>query len=389
MKKVLIFLILTFSVSVVFPQEKDSLIINQKLDEIVISASRTKRKIEDIPALVDLIKSEEIENFPMNNVDDILKSAANIYVNRSWGLFSKNSAVTMRGLESSARTLVLVDNVPKNKIAGGSVNWHNINPETIERIEIIKGPASALYGNNALGGVINIITKKPEKRLEGSAKTFYGTYNIFGSSINLAGSEIRESKGLYWDFNGFYQQGDGYIFEPPELLDETDVETYLKEYGGGTKLGYMFNKSNSIEIVYDYYDEKRGAGRQVFVEDGSYETYITNQIKSKYTGKIGKAILNAVFYFTEENFYGQKESLNDYAEYKLLDSYTDKIDKGFWATYSNRMLNKNFVTIGLELKMGDVDGNEIYRTSPDKIDFHSKMNILGIFIQDEINFFFG
>lgn len=379
--------ILIFLVSLLSAQEKDTTINKQiKLKEVVVTATRTKRKVEDIPAQVDVINSKKIEDFPVSNIDDILRTSANVYVNRSWGIFSKNSSVTMRGLTSSARTLVLIDGVPKNKIAGGLVNWHNINPDNIERIEIIKGPASALYGNNAMGGVINIITKKPEKRIEGSLKSFYGTYNTLGSSLNISGKEINNDKGFYWDLNAYYRQGDGYIFEPPEFIDETDAETYLKEYGGGTKLGYMFNKSNSIEIIYDYFDEKRGAGRQVFVNDGSYESYITNQVKSKYTGKIGKADIKAILYFTEENFYGQKESLNDYNEYKLLDSYTDKTDKGFWTTYSNKLLKKNYITIGVEIKMGDVDGEEIYRTSPDIINFRSKMDILGFFIQDEINF---
>ena len=146
----------------------------------------------------------------------------------------------------------------------------------IERIEVIKGPASTLYGNNAMGGVINIITKKPSSGLEGSVKAFGGRYNTFGGSVNLMGSEIKDSKGFYWDFNAIYRKGDGYIFELPENADETDVATYLQEYGAGTKLGYQLNKANSIELIYDYYNEFRGAGRQIFEEAGSYDKFLTS-----------------------------------------------------------------------------------------------------------------
>ncbi|MBN2236674.1 MAG: TonB-dependent receptor [Bacteroidales bacterium] len=367
-------------------QEIDTL-LSKKVDlqEVVVTATLTKRNLGNIPAQVALIKAKEIENFPVNNIDDLLKTTANVYVNRSWGIFSKNSSVTMRGLESSARTLVLVDGVPKNKIAGGSVNWHNINPDQVERIEIIKGPASSLYGNNAMGGVINIITKKSEEKLEGSFKTFYGTYNSFGESMQLSGSAIKLEKGFYWNVNDFYRQGDGYVFEAPAYLDATDIKTALNEYGGGFKTGYQFNKTNSLEIVYNYYNEKRGAGRKVFLDDGSFDSYLTNELKSIYTGKIGKADVKAIVYYNLENYYAQKESFNDYSEYKLLDSYANRSDQGFWATYSNSFFRKNYLTMGVELKMGDVNGSEIYRTSPDEIYFQSKMDIFGLFVQDEVD----
>jgi iron complex outermembrane recepter protein len=389
MRRILSILFLFFiSLGVFLPQQTNAQQDTSKiiLDEFVITATRTLRNITDIPAQVDVITSDEIDNLPVLNIDDVLKLSTNVSVNRSWGIFSKNAAVTMRGLESSARTLILVDDVPKNKIAGGSVNWHNINPDIVDRIEIIKGPASALYGNNAMGGVINIITKRPTEKFSGSLKSYYGTYNTFGNSINLMGSNIKEHKGFYWNLNGFYRQGDGYIFEPPEFLDETDVMTYLSEYGGGSKLGYQFNENNYIELVYDFYDETRGSGRKVHEEDGSYESYLTNQLRLKYAGKIKQADFKVVAYFTREDYNAQKESLNDYDEYRLYDSETDKTDKGLWFIYSTKIKKTNLVTIGAEVKMGDVVGNEIYRTSPDLINFNSKMNIYGLFIQDEANF---
>ncbi len=368
-------------------QEQDTAATRRiKLDEVVVTATRTKRKIQDIPAQVQVITRKDFEAFPVSNIDDILRTTANVAVNRSWGIFSKNSSVIMHGLPGSARNLVLVDGVPKNKIAAGSVNWHNINPDNIERIEIIKGPASALYGNNAMGGVINIITKKPQKSIEGSLQAFYGTYNSAGSSLNLSGNESKNNKGFYWDLNGYYRRGDGYYLDPPAFLDPTDVKTYLKEYGGGTMLGYQFNRTNSLEVVYDYYNETRGAGLKVHLPDGSYESTLTNQVRSRYTGKLGKADLTALVYYSHEKFYGQKESLNALNEYRITDSYTDKNDKGFWVTYSDELIKKNRITIGTELKMGDVDGQDIYRTSTDLIQFHSKMDVLGIFIQDEFSF---
>lgn len=369
-----------------FAQKADSSAIDTTLaiDEVVITATRTERSIKDIPAQVEVINVEELESYPINNIDNILRAAANVYVNRSWGIFSKNSSVTMRGLAGSDRTLILIDGVPKNKLAGGAINWHNINPDIVEKIEIIKGPASALYGTNAMGGVINIITKRPKEKISGSIKAFGGTYNTMGSSVNVMGSEIKNNKGLYWDVNGFYRQGDGYIFEPAEALDETDVENYLKEYGGGTKIGYQFNKNHNYEVIYDYYDEKRGAGREVFLEDGSYDAALTQQVRSVYSGKINQSKIKFLMSYMQEDYEKQKESLNRYGEYKLIDANTTKKDKGAWLAWSNELIKNNYFTVGGELKIGDVVGNEIYRTSPDVINYEGALEVYALFLQDEI-----
>ncbi len=358
-----------------------------QFEEVVITGTRTERSIKDIPAQVEVIKVDEIENYPVNNIDDILRAAANVYVNRSWGIFSKNSAVTMRGLMGSDRTLVLIDGVPKNKLAGGPVNWHNVNPGIVESIEILKGPASALYGNNAMGGVINIITKKPKKKLAGSVKGFAGTYNTYGSSANVMGSNIENGKGFYWDINGFYRQGDGYIFEPAEEFDSTDVETYLQEYGGGSKIGYQLNKDHSVEMVYDYYDELRGDGREVYEDGGSYNAFLTQQIRGIYKGKVQKSNIKLSTYWLREDYDRQKESLNRYAEYKLADNNTIKNDKGVWLTWSNEIFKNNRFTLGGEVKSGDVEGEEIYRTTPDIIEYEGTLDVYALFIQDEISLF--
>jgi len=383
MKKFGFINILILLVSLSYAQLQDTTIY---IDEVVVSATRTARKIIDVPAQAVVVTASEIENFPVKNIDDVLKSVSNVYVNRSWGIFSKNSSVTMRGLEGSDRTLIMVDGVPKNKISGGAVNWHNINPENIERIEIIKGPASALYGNNAMGGIINIITKKPVEPVEGSVKVFGGQYNVFGGTTNLMGSNIKNDKGFYWGFNGLYRQGDGYVFELPENRDETDVQTYLQEYGAGTKLGYQFNKANSLEVIYDYYDELRGAGREVFEEGGSYNKYITNQTKLKYTGNFKNSSLNAIIYYNHEDYDAVKESLNDYDEYKLSDASSLKNDQGAWLTWSRKFFKNHYITIGGEVKAGGVIGDEIYRTSSDIIEYNGNMSNYALFLQDEMNF---
>lgn len=389
MKQVWLILLVIIYHLPVFSQSPDTVPSHRHYDieQVIITATRTPKSLKNIPGQADIISAENIEELPVANIDDVLRTIGNVYVNRSWGIFSKNASVTMRGLESSSRTLVLIDGVPKNKIAGGSVNWHNIHPDNIERIEIIKGPASALYGNNAMGGVINIITKKPGQSLSGSAEAFYGSYNTLGGSAILSGHTFQNDRGFYWSLNGNYRQGDGYIFEPLEYMDDTDVETYLQEWGLGTKLGYQFNKKHSIELAYDFYDELRGGGTQVYEEKGSHDAFLTNQFRLKYDATFGKNAVQAALYYNHEDYHNQKENLNNTNKYSLSHANTDKTDLGTWITLTRPLSERHLITVGTEVKSGNVLGEELYRTSPDVINYRGFLDYFAFFVQDEISLF--
>jgi iron complex outermembrane receptor protein len=368
-----------------FAQVSDSVNTEINLREVMITATRTWRQVDDLPVQTTLISQNRIQEYPLLNIDDILKTSANVFVNRSWGIFSKNAAVTMRGLESSDRTLVMVDGMPKNRLAGGSVNWHNINPDVVDRIEIIKGPASALYGNNAMGGVINIITKKPTSGVSGQAKLFYGTYNTFGGSVLVSGRKnLKNEKAFYWQISGNYRQGDGYIFELPEYLDETDAKTKLQEGGGDLKFGYEYSQSGTVEITYENYLENRYAGRQVYAPKGSYDDYLTNTIRINQSDSIAGGFWTNTFYFSAEKYYGQKESINDTREYKLLDSYTDRQDFGWTSNLNIRAHKNHLLTVGIDIKAGTLKNHELYRTSSDDIQATGNMAIVGVYMQDEM-----
>ena len=215
-----------------------------EMEKIIITATRTERKIEDLPGQNEVMEAKEIEAFPATSTDDLLQSIANISVNRSWGIFSKNASVTMRGLDAAQGVLILYNGVPLNKTAGGSINWHMISPDRIERIEVIKGPSSALYGNNAMGGVINIITKKTNKEISGDVRAFGGSYATLGGKFDIEGNKDINGKKFYWGLSGFYRQGDGYIIEPKDVRDSTDVEVYLRDNRIGATMGYKFNDKN-------------------------------------------------------------------------------------------------------------------------------------------------
>lgn len=148
------------------------------LDEVVVTATRTDEEIEKISANVTVITQEHIKKSTATSVQDLLRSEEGIIIRDLYGTGTK-STVDMRGFARGLNTAILIDGRKLNEIDLSGVDWNTIPMENIERIEIVRGSESVLYGDNAMAGVINIITKKgylmvPEFILEAKAESYRG-----------------------------------------------------------------------------------------------------------------------------------------------------------------------------------------------------------------------
>ena len=168
-----------------------------QLDEIVVSATKTEESVKDIPAGVSVIQGTDLEHSGARNVTDALHLVPGIQLMDVEGNGSQ-VMMTMRGMPhtNSQYIAVLVDGIPCNDTED-KVSWAGIPMSNVERIEVIKGPASALYGMNAMGGVINIITKKPAAETEAVIGAGYGSYNENKVSASL--SDTHGKLGYYID----------------------------------------------------------------------------------------------------------------------------------------------------------------------------------------------
>lgn len=134
------------------------------LEETAVTATRTAVAVEDAPASVSVITGEEIRQHSISTIDDALKYETGVLAGRNKGLMSATPSITLRGLNGQDRTLIMVDGIPVNDGYSAGVTWSQLGVSNVEKIEITRGPASALYGGHALGGAVNIITKKPAGR---------------------------------------------------------------------------------------------------------------------------------------------------------------------------------------------------------------------------------
>jgi len=156
----------------------------EELPEVVVTATRVETPVEVAPASVNVVTKKETEKRDIKTLDDAVNELPGVYVHRTRAVLdTPTDAISLRGIPGYRRNLVMVDGVPLNGPQGGELKLGGFRFEDIERIEVVKGPFSALYGGLAMGGVVNIISALPEKR-EITFKTGYGSSFDRGEALD-------------------------------------------------------------------------------------------------------------------------------------------------------------------------------------------------------------
>jgi vitamin B12 transporter len=181
-------------------------------DVIIVTATRNEISIEDATIPVTVIDRDQIELSLATDLSELLRFEAGIDIGRNGGP-GQATSVFIRGTESN-HTLLLIDGVRVNPGTIGGAAFQHIAPEIIERIEIVKGARSALYGTEAIGGVINVITRQAgEPNFDVSLG--YGSFNT--KSGNMSGGYANEKSSIGASIN--WQDTDGY-----EIRTDSDIE---------------------------------------------------------------------------------------------------------------------------------------------------------------------
>ncbi len=171
-----------------------------EMETVIVTATKTARKVENVPAVVRIITSEEIDLMPARTVGDLLRDLPGVYPTepQGEGLVTPQS-ITIAGVGFPGATLILLDGQRINTPFTDYAYLTTIPVRAVERIEIIRGPFSALYGSSAGGGIINIITKdggtKPYVSPWSQAGNF-GRYD-YGTDLGIAWKEF--SLGIFYD----------------------------------------------------------------------------------------------------------------------------------------------------------------------------------------------
>lgn len=227
------------------------------LDPMVITATRTEMSVKESPSAVEIVSSKKLEETQAKTLRDALKSALGVNV---FNDFQGRSNVSIRGSESR-HVLIMVD----GKRLGGELSYNSANAwdvdrirmEDVERVEIIRGPAGALYGSDAMAGVINVITKTPEKNA-GSINYEYGWYENgkgagYKSNVYLQGVE----KNVSYKLNAGLNNNRPYM-DPAGSGDEMNF--YGKEQPISLSVGYKFDNGNQLSADFSRIKEDNQKG---------------------------------------------------------------------------------------------------------------------------------
>lgn len=178
-----------------------------ELDEIVITASKVEAPVKQTPRNVTVITAEDIAESPSNNIIDLMSREVGINV-RSLQGSDRQAVIDIRGMGATAASnvAVLVDGVKLNSPDLSGPDLSSISLDQIERIEVVRGSGGVLYGDGAVGGVVNIVTKKGMIGTQVSASASYGSYDTTDVWAAVRGGY----KDLSYTLNGALYDSDGY-----------------------------------------------------------------------------------------------------------------------------------------------------------------------------------
>lgn len=239
MKKVLLVLMLLSCVFFSFASASDI----EDLEKIVVTSTRIGQSDYKITGNVTIIDKNDIANSNAKSIPDVLKETLgiNVYDNSS----SKTSKLDIRGFGETAASsvLFLVNDRKTNSIDMSGADLLQIPIEAVEKIEIIRGAGSVLYGDNAVGGVVNIITKKGKGDISGKAGVTYGSYDRNSTDVELSGSKQGVSYYIFSKYNN--EKG---------FRDNSDL--LAKDYN--MRLGYDFSEKIKLDLEAGLHEDKYG-----------------------------------------------------------------------------------------------------------------------------------
>ena len=225
------------SISAVHAQSTPAAVVT--LSEVVVVATRTAQPVIDVVADISILDRSEIEALGAGSVTGLLSSLPGIQA-------IDNSRIYIRGADSRMTALYIdgirVDSQDGSKLLGGGAPWDLVPIEHVERIEILRGPASAVYGSDAMGGVIHIFTQSAEGPFKPFASFGIGSRNTQKVSAGFAGQQQS------WDYSlsVAHDSSDGHDTRP-DLIHSPRTESYARD-SVNVRLGHQLVAGQRIEL---------------------------------------------------------------------------------------------------------------------------------------------
>jgi len=222
-----------------------------RFDPIVITATRREQPLFDVPASANVVSEEDIFEASYRTLPEALRDVPSVMVQKT---AHGQGSPFIRGF-TGFRTLLLIDGIRLNNSVfrdGPNQYWNTVDPHSIERLEVIKGPSSVLYGSDAIGGTVNAITKGPNTYGEGTNFGGRGSYRVSSAErSHIFRGEFSATVNM--DF-GAYAGGTYKQFGELEAGSGRKPKTGYEELDGDIKLEYFFNEDTRIVLAHQTVD---------------------------------------------------------------------------------------------------------------------------------------
>ncbi len=355
----------------------------QAVEDMVVTASRTEERSIDVPITTEVITRDQIEMSGVNDIGDLIGKYITGHYHKYSGLLSP---VGLRGFRTDAHgadlngyVLLLIDG---HRVGTG--NAAKLNLDRIEKVEVIKGPSSALYGSAAMGGVINLITKKGDGELGGSVGGEIGSYDYYQGQASMGG-EVNDKVRFFASVSG-------------ETMDDYETVDYGTAYNSGVEklniggnLVYTLNDQHEFRLGGNY---SNLTSESPDWAEGTYSYYdsTTEQDNDKSTGYAdleyngdylnGQLHWKAVFYYLwDKNLWNYGTEDPESLQTKYIDTTLGTDHQFTWKMNSWNTLLAGFTLDSLEKESSSVVNYEPSTPYTPNLDYDNQ----AVFLQDSMD----
>ncbi|NHZ84388.1 MAG: TonB-dependent receptor [Planctomycetia bacterium] len=347
-------------------------VLNQKVisikNDITVTATRGHSLITEVPSSVNVVDAQELELKNPQNLAEALQNVPGVNI-KDYGGLGNTKSISLRG-SSNSQVLILLDGQRINSPQSGSVDLSQISLEGIEKIEVVRGGNSALYGSDAIGGVINIISKKPdidELGIAGDIKTgiaSFGTYSIAPSlRFNIKNTSITTTY-KYLSSDGEFSYTDNY----GKVAKRVNSDIISRDYYVGLirKFGDPHYQRN-LSLTFKHYYSAQGAPGTI--EPYYYDARMwnrNNKISAVFTGKV----FNLFHNFRVQSYY-----YDSWYKYK-----NDETAGGILSEFTTQ-------TYGNEIQLSSVIGPQVSLTYGSGLRYDQNNDIITKSMNKQISYY--
>jgi outer membrane receptor protein involved in Fe transport len=272
-------------------------------ESVSVTPTRTEQRLGDVPANVSVIDREQIRRSPAVVADDVLRQAPTFSLFRRTSSLSSHptaQGVSLRGIGPSgvSRSLVLIDGIPFNDPFGGWVYWTRVPLDNVDRVELVEGSGSSLYGNYAMGGVINIQSTRPRRRTA-EFRTQYG--NLNSPKVDFAVSDVWGKFAAALDGSAFKTDGFPIVVASERGPVDNKANVAYRNFNG--RVDYSPTSRVGLFFRTGYFHEER--------DNGKFSTFDGTEEANDTTWKYGNG--------------GVRVTLPDYSDLQARVFYDDNL----------------------------------------------------------------